>query len=503
MIDLSRIKLLFLYLGASIILVLAGFLIEKVLHQGIHFEKKAQMFQEILHRKERILESYVERIRDSSDSLYSDGFAENPPAFNKGLNEEGLAILIYQEDTLVIWTDHTFPLPPLYVDTLFQKGLIFQGNAWFRPMIFEKANRTVVGLIMIKHEYPYKNRFLKDGFEREFRLSPHVALNDLESNQGAVIYDQSDTPLFLLDPGDNPYRKFPGYLISAFYFAGLILVLLFFSKCFALLPDQRRKRIALLGLGVILILVNFFLVLFRIPKVFYTSELFSPYYFANSQFLGSLGNFFITSVFILFFISIFSREFVLSDRFSEKSRLVRFIFVVFAFLFAALHFSLTHYLFRNVLLNSSISFEPYKVLDLSFYSMIGFISISLIFVSVVLFINKIVTLVTGLEERGYIYISILISLVVILLFPLLSGFSPDVTSILIYLLLGALPFLGVAQIEAGQPTPWVGVVERIMVYGYMLWVAVLAIVLLHAEKDSGSNSGTDIEAIKSTKTYLK
>lgn len=76
-------------------------------------------------------------------------------------------------------------------------------------------------------------------------------------------------------------------------------------------------------------------------------------------------------------------------------------------------------------------------------------------------------------------------------------------TILIYLLLGALPFLGVAQIEAGQPTPWVGVVERIMVYGYMLWVAVLAIVLLHAEKDSGSNSGTDIEAIKSTKTYLK
>ena len=59
----------------------------------------------------------------------------------------------------------------------------------------------------------------------------------------------------------------------------------------------------------------------------------------------------------------------------------------------------------------------------------------------------------------------------------------SIGTILVYLVLGILPFLGVAQVEAGQPTPWVGVVERIMVYGYMLWVAVLAIVLLRAETD--------------------
>ncbi len=435
MIDLSRIKFLFLYLGVSLILVLAGFLVDRSVHRGINFEKKAQLFQETLHRKERILESYVAKIRDSSDSLYRDGYVEDPPAFNKELTAEGLAILIYEEDSLVVWTDHTFPFPPLYTDTLFHKGFIFQGNAWFRPRVFEKANSRVVGLIRIKHQYPYENRFLKNGFEKGFSLSPHVAINDLESNQGAVIYDQSGSPLFLLDPGDRPYQKFPGYLISGFYFAGFIFVLLFFSKCFTMISGKREKSIALLGLGVLLILINFFLVQFRIPKVFYTSELFSPYYFANSQFLGSLGNFFITSVFILFFFSIFSREFSLSDRFTEKPRLVRFTFIVLAFSVVALHFSITHYLFRNVLLNSSISFEPYKVLDLSFYSMIGFVSISLIFVSVVLFINKIVTLVLGMAERMYIYIAILISLAVFVLFPLLSGFSIDVSSILMYLLL--------------------------------------------------------------------
>jgi hypothetical protein len=46
------------------------------------------------------------------------------------------------------------------------------------------------------------------------------------------------------------------------------------------------------------------------------------------------------------------------------------------------------------------------------------------------------------------------------------------------LMLGSLSFSGGAQLAAEQATPWVGVMERITVYGYMLWVAVLAIVLL-------------------------
>ena len=50
--------------------------------------------------------------------------------------------------------------------------------------------------------------------------------------------------------------------------------------------------------------------------------------------------------------------------------------------------------------------------------------------------------------------------------------------ILVYLGLGAIPFLGANQVEIGESAPWVGLVERIMVYGYMVWLTVLAILLL-------------------------
>jgi hypothetical membrane protein len=47
-------------------------------------------------------------------------------------------------------------------------------------------------------------------------------------------------------------------------------------------------------------------------------------------------------------------------------------------------------------------------------------------------------------------------------------------------------FVGGAQIAAQQSTPFFGVMERITVYGYLAWVAVLATVLLRVNRGPGS-----------------
>ena len=51
-------------------------------------------------------------------------------------------------------------------------------------------------------------------------------------------------------------------------------------------------------------------------------------------------------------------------------------------------------------------------------------------------------------------------------------------TLLLMLILGALPVVGGVQITANQPPEWFGVTERVNAYGYMLWMMVLAIVLL-------------------------
>jgi hypothetical protein len=64
----------------------------------------------------------------------------------------------------------------------------------------------------------------------------------------------------------------------------------------------------------------------------------------------------------------------------------------------------------------------------------------------------------------------------------------SVRTLLIVLALGAYIFAGVS---VGQLVPWVGIEEGILIYGYMLWVMVLAITLLRAEKGQGSTNGSD------------
>lgn len=57
----------------------------------------------------------------------------------------------------------------------------------------------------------------------------------------------------------------------------------------------------------------------------------------------------------------------------------------------------------------------------------------------------------------------------------------SIGTILMLLVVGVLVGLDAPRLAANLPTPWLGVTERINVYGYLLWVLVLAIALLRSE----------------------
>lgn len=57
----------------------------------------------------------------------------------------------------------------------------------------------------------------------------------------------------------------------------------------------------------------------------------------------------------------------------------------------------------------------------------------------------------------------------------------SIVTLAIELVFGALIFVYVPRVAAGEPTPWLGVVERINVAAWMLWLAVLAVTLLRRQ----------------------
>lgn len=59
----------------------------------------------------------------------------------------------------------------------------------------------------------------------------------------------------------------------------------------------------------------------------------------------------------------------------------------------------------------------------------------------------------------------------------------SIASALVYIVtfIGTLAY--VSRIAAGAPTPWLGLVERVMIYSYLLWVAALAVALLRRDRE--------------------
>jgi hypothetical protein len=58
----------------------------------------------------------------------------------------------------------------------------------------------------------------------------------------------------------------------------------------------------------------------------------------------------------------------------------------------------------------------------------------------------------------------------------------SLATMLVYFLTALGTFSYVNEVVAGDPTPWLGIIERILIYAYLLWVAVLAVALLLRER---------------------
>jgi hypothetical protein len=96
---------------------------------------------------------------------------------------------------------------------------------------------------------------------------------------------------------------------------------------------------------------------------------------------------------------------------------------------------------------------------------------------------------------------ILFTAVIVLLIVLAIGIGASLYSrrwriysfatLLILLVSGALTGLAANQLAAHQPTPWLGVAERINIGGYLLWVAALALALLRSEVRSMQTDGLE------------
>lgn len=72
----------------------------------------------------------------------------------------------------------------------------------------------------------------------------------------------------------------------------------------------------------------------------------------------------------------------------------------------------------------------------------------------------------------------------------------SILTLAVVLVFGAWTNSFVPAVGAGEPTPWLGVIERIMIGSFLLWVVVLAVKLLRAGEDHSKDSRAGVSPLR-------
>lgn len=413
-------KLLITGISLIVLAIFSDFFLLKIEYG----RKDVERFQKILNNKYNILDNTI-------DELFKTGKIGPIEQFDK----TGILILIYKNNQLVSYTNNNLISPDFYDSLYFNSNLTFNNNIWYALKTYNYSNYHAVGFIMIKKEYPYSNKYLVNEFQKSFRL-PAATILSAENTPGSFpVFDQKGAFLFSLSINNVPkYPELRKNLSSVLYFSSFLLFLFFFGSLLNRISNPVTKNWGIILTALLFLGFRLFQTIYKFPPALYNNSLFSPVSFANSELLPSLGDLLLNTIIIFYFTVLFNKDFYIPGRLYSGKRIDSNSFPAVMVIGMIIYNLFIYHIFTSLIVNSSISFEAYKITGLNMYSFVGLVITGMLFTGFVLIIDKIVFVCKNkikIEKLIFIYSFALIGGVVILY---LKGISIDSYSILFFFL---------------------------------------------------------------------
>jgi two-component system nitrogen regulation sensor histidine kinase NtrY len=424
----------------TIILFLLAMAAESVYFSDFEYKLRTKKFNRVLSGKETIIENCLNSLKlifTNSESMGS-GAKEN---LFSAIENQG-TLLEYVDNKLVHWSDNSFDVPQVYSDSIFSKELVFIQNGWFLTRTIKAGNERIIALLRLRTEYGFENNLVKNGFVKDFGVPGSTGFSLLKDvNEFKIITRDGNFLFSLVFP--------PGRKESSFIAIPLILwTLCFISILFLIIElvaflNSKGKSIIAVIIGLVVLALLYFLVLITgKPAVLQETELFSPYRFTFDTALPSLGHLFLSGILISVFAIVFYKYFPLSF-FPGKRKLIEYLVLTLFLTVIILLLTVFNYIFQQLITGSNINFEPFKVLDLSVYSLIGFTSVILLFLFPLLILLKIGS-ISKEVNRMVVICSFLTSLLLFALIYIITK-ENSIVLLLFWLLLSGTVWFGLRR----------------------------------------------------------
>jgi len=394
------------YLVLALGILIAAAVIENGLLRKHPETRLIQEFQAQLIQNQKKLHSKIEAIKEElADTSFDDVQEEYFKQKQTQINQTGFGFLVYQDKKLVFWTDRAiafFNSPGEYEKT---SGLLSLNNGYYLVDTAQTGAYEIFGFHLIKNHYTFENKYLENEFSGGYSIPDNYIIDKEEQKDAYILKDADGNFLFSLWPYGTylcttKQLYFPGFL----YLLGLVFLLLYFRREFV--EAKAPFVLKLVSLALSLFVVYWLHILFEVPKVFFHLKFFGPDFFAMNYWLPSLGDYFILALFYLFWIYNFSVDLRIKDLQGHSQMPARGVIVILL-LFAASIFLLVHFLVRELILNSSISFSLNKITGITFQSVLGMFSVGLLLLGTIFFTIRI-----NHESRHYLKPKILFLLTI-------------------------------------------------------------------------------------------
>jgi signal transduction histidine kinase len=403
-------KKLLIYLLSALLLLTASHLFNKSSWFHPSLEKQVAHFQNKLQEKETLLDNKLdELVNQTQHSTNYNNFTSL--GFGDLFAEEGMLFLTYENDELKFWSNNSVAaIDKLTTRRNYEAPLQKLANGWYLSKTQKAGNKTYIGLLLIKNEYPFENNYLQNSFnkcldvEDELQITPELTKEPLEIKTKNGIY------LLSVDEGKEAPHIDTHQLISIVLFiAGLSFLLLFFYGVF-----NFSSAIKLISFSLIVLLLRAAMLYFQYPAALYSLPLFDPAYHASSAVFPSLGDF------LLNILTITGLIFYITTNITD-SKSVKGIVSSSALLLLALclHFPIA-YLFERLIVDSDIDFTINNLFTLNFFSYVGLFITGLMLLTWFLIFNKVVEFISGNSLRQKL-ISYSISVLVFAAIAALTG----------------------------------------------------------------------------------
>jgi two-component system, NtrC family, nitrogen regulation sensor histidine kinase NtrY len=393
----------------AVVFIILALAAEKVYFSDFEYRFRTRMFNKNLVAKEKIMEDCLNGLKPVlARENPNDTISKNDLFTTAEKNR--ISLLEYLDNKLVYWSDNDFDVPRVFMDSLYNKPLVFLQNGWFLTKTIQAGNDRIIGLLRIRTDYGFENNIIKSGFEKEFGIPENVDLDTGKNASEYHVFDKKGDFLFsILFPavkGNTSFIYIPLYL-----WAGALVLIILLS--FELVKLFCSKGRGLSGVGfalAIYTLIYLFLLLSGKPLSVFQTELFSPYLFSLNKIIPSLGHLVMLSILAAAFSTFLYLYFPVKAR-KENKGTANYLFLSVLLFAGALILSLYQWIFNQLISISNINFETYKVLELNVYSFAGFACIFLLLLVPVFYLFKIFQS-ARLLSTGTVIFSIITSFIV-------------------------------------------------------------------------------------------